>query len=438
MRIFLILLLFIGIKSYAQTNEEIASIYIKKTEANLESLKFEEALSNYNKAIKLLDTITKPKVARLGMLINYEMANYNDSKKFAKQYFTLQNNKTSEEYMSSLELYVELEEKITAIEEEKKHQEKLRLAREKELKRIDSLKKVWANKADALSFEADSIYAFNKNNSAVFAIKNKYGVVNNKGKILVKPNYGYFLDYDGYIVFTDKKEEPKSVYVFNSNTSALQKVLPIMDFNGNSTHYGKVTLPRGNGRLVMYPNNSTKTLVFDIETNKNVRIADIKNLLKSLKKNDKIDKYDDDERTVRVHKEWYSFGSHLGEGVYTLYTTESKKLYGYLITKTDAEDPVVVKATTYKNLGVFYNGKAQAVKDGKIVWVNKTCSEVSAPKNEKGVYTGDIKATKLKEGKYQFKQNGFIVKGDEKLGKIADFLRENSPEKDGTKSEETK
>lgn len=427
MRIFLIaLLLLIGVKSFAQTNQEIASIYIKKTEKSLEKLKFEEALDNYNKAVKLLDTITNPKVAKLGMVINYEMSNYKESKKFAKQYFTLSKNKTSEEYMQSLELYVELEEKITAIEEEKRHQEKLRLERERELRRIDSLKKVWADKANTLSFKANEIYTFNKSKKAVFKFEGKYGVVNDKGEILVKPTYNNFLDFDGYVVFTNKKENPTKVYIYNSNNDNLQKVPPVMDFNGNSSHFGNVTFPRGNARLVMYPNNSTQTLVFDIEAKEIVRIANLKSLLKSLRKSDKIDKYDDDERTVKVNKKWYSFGSHLGEGVYTLYNTESKTLHGYLITKTDSEDPVVVKADELQSVGVFYNGKAQAIKNGKIVWVNELCSEVNAPKDERGKYTGESKTEKLEEGKYHFKQNEFIILGGEKLGKMVDFLRENS------------
>lgn len=423
----LLLLTFICLSG--QTNDEIAGVYLKKSEENFGSLKFKEAIANYNKAIKLLDTILKPKVARLGTLINYELQNYDECRKLAKQYFNLETKKTSEEYTELLELYVDVEEKLIAIAEEKKRKEEIRLAKEKELKRIDSLKQVWATKSNLLSFKADSIYTFNKKNTAVVKVDDKFGLINDRGKIIIEPKYNNFLSNDGYILFTNKKENPTKIFCYSLQEGEGYNIQPVIDFNENATHYGTITLPRGNGRLAMYPNNSLKTLIFDIEAKKFVKIANLKVLLKALKKNDRIDKYDEDERKVRVNKKWYGFGSHLGGGVYTLYNIEGKKLYGYLITEIDSEDPVVVKANEYEKLGAFYGGKLQAIKNGKTVWVNKNIEEVKAPKNENGVYTGEIKIEKTKEGKYQFKEKGYIILGSEKLEKLADFLRKNSPNK---------
>lgn len=427
-QIFIALALMLCVTSFAQSNEQIAGVYIKKSQISLENFKFQESLDHFNKAMKYLDTITKPSVARLGMSINYEMENFYESKKYAKQFFNLEKNETSEEYQDALELYVEVEEKIVALEKAEAEEMRIRLAKEQELRRIDSLKTVWTKKSKSLTFEADSIYAFNKNNSAIFSLGGKYGVVNTQGEVTIKPDYANFLSFDGYIIFTDKLQNPTTLFVYNIENGDWQKVPPVMDFNSISSHYGKVTLPRSNGRLVMYPNNATNSMVYDIEAKKFVRIANLKDLLKSLKKNDRIDKYDDDERTVKINRKWYGFGSHLGEGVYTLYNNETKKLYGYLITKTDSEEPVVLSVAKYVNLGVFQNGKAQAFKGiNDYVWVNATGSEVSAPKSKSGEYAGNVKIEKISEGRYHFKENGFIIKGNEKLGKMGDFLRENSP-----------
>lgn len=438
-QIFTILLLLFCSTLIAQSNEEIAGVYIKKSRQSLEGLKFQESLDNFNKAVKFLDTIKKPAVAKLGMDINYEMGNFYESKKFAKQYFDLETNKASEEYQEALVAYVELEEKIVAIEEEKAHQEKLRIAREKELKRIDSLKTLWSKKSDELSFEADTIYAFNKKNMAVFGVDNKYGIVNAKGEVTIKPDYEDFLSHDGYIVFKNKKVNPTEVYTYNINSGSWEKIPPASDFNPSSTNYGVVTFPRANGRIVMYPDNSALSMVYDIESKKFVQIANLKDLLKGLKKNDKIDKYDEDDRTIRLDKVWYNFGSHIGNGVYDLYNKESKKLHGFLFTNSgDEEKGIIKKAGKVNTMGAFYDGKAQAFDNGKVIWVNKIGVEVSAPKNENGIYTGDVKIKKLDKGKYHFMINDVIIKGNEKLEKMIDFLRKNSPQNEGVNKEEAK
>ena len=62
--------------------------------------------------------------------------------------------------------------------------------------------------------------------------------------------------------------------------------MPLSEFNALSTNYGKVMLPRANGRLVTYPNNSLQPLVYDLNERKVVKIANEEELFKNLKKAD--------------------------------------------------------------------------------------------------------------------------------------------------------
>ena len=55
-----------SLSTYGQTNKEIAGVYIRKAQANYSSLKLDEASKNFERAVKLLDTITEANVARLG------------------------------------------------------------------------------------------------------------------------------------------------------------------------------------------------------------------------------------------------------------------------------------------------------------------------------------------------------------------------------------
>jgi len=179
-------------------------------------------------------------------------------------------------------------------------------------------------------------------------------------------------------------------------------------------------LPRGNGRLVCYPNNSLKTMVYDLGVKKFVRISNQKELLKTLKKTDKIDKYNKDGE-VKIHKKWYNFGGHIGGGIHPLYN-DDYSLHGFLC----AIDGRILTQSDYNYLGAFYNGKSQALKGDEVLWVNQNGTKVKPPKNESGVYTGPSKVKKVDSGKYQIMQNGFIILGDQKLEKMVDFLRKNN------------
>ena len=422
--IFALAIMLLCLSSYGQSNAEIAGVYIRKAQSNFSNLEIEDANKNFGKAIKLLDTITKSDVARLGALIKFELNEYADAKKYAKQYFTLVKNKKTETYTQILDLYVTIEEELEKIELEKQKQEKARLAREKETRRIDSLKTVWQNRSDALTLKFESIQAFNKHGVSIFQKGEFFGVINDSGIILVEPNlYKDVRNFDGYMLFLDKKENPTKIYCFDSKTKSGFLLPNIADFNTLSTHYGKVMLPRGSGRVVTYPNNSLKALVFDITTKKFVTLPNQKDILKDLRKTDKIEKYNKDNQ-VRINKVWYDFGGHVGGGIYPLYLPDYT-LFGFLC----GIDGKVLTANEYSNLGAFYNGKAHVDNGSDSFWVNQNGTKVSAAANEAGNYSGKSKLTRLENGGFQIYQEidggKFIILGDEKLEPLEEFLRKH-------------
>ncbi len=424
-----LLILFCIINStlfYAQSNDDIAKVYFKRAKEKLfTEINPKKALAQFNKALKYKDSITNYKNAWLGTHIYYELGKLNDAHKYAKQYFLLAKNKNSEEYNTFLELYITIKEEIEEKQVEEKRLEEERIRKELELKKIDSLKTVWHKKSEALSINADSIYQFNKKNIAVFEKSGNFGIIDDKGLVLIKAdeNNKAVKSFDGFILLLNKKEKPTKILCYNTSTKNSFSLPAVSDFNPLSTHYGKVMLPRGNGRLVTYPNNSLKALVYDLNERKFVNISNLKDLFKILKKADKIDKFNKNGQ-VKLHKKWYEFGGHIGGGVHPLYN-EDYTIYGYLC----SIDGTVLKSTDFANLGYFYNEKLQAIKNGETIWLNQNGSSVDAPKDESGIYTGDSKIRKLENGNYQIQQNGVIILGDKKLVKMADFLRQNSTPK---------
>jgi hypothetical protein len=408
--------------TYAQSNKDIAGVYVKRSQESLSNLEVELSLVHFNKAMKYMDTITSSKVAKLGTLIHYELRNYGDALSLAKQYFVLEKNKKTEEYTDFLDLYVNINEEYEAQLAENKRVEEERIKKEKDLKSIDSLKTIWNNKSESLSLKVDSIYTFNKKNLALFKSNKYYGVITDKGEVLVKADeYLDAVSFDGFFIFKNKEQETTKVYCFNSNDKAGFLLPSPSDFNSLSTHYGKIMLPRGNGRLVAYPNNSYEPMVYDLNVKKNVKVANKQDLFKNLKKNDVIDKYNKDDE-LKIDKVWYNFGGHLGGGIHPLYLDNNYEVNSFLC----SIDGNVLKTTSnYQYIGAFYNNKFQALKDNKTVWINQNGTKVNAPKDESGVYTAGVKVVKLANGTYQLKKDGFIVLGDEKLEKMADFLRNN-------------
>ncbi|MCF6214313.1 MAG: hypothetical protein L3J45_09860 [Flavobacteriaceae bacterium] len=407
-----------------QSNTEIAGVYLKKANKNYINLETELALINFNKAIKLLDTITKSKIARLGVLIHSELRNYKEAHKYAKQYFLLVKNKRTEDYQKVLELYVDVKDELDRQLAEEKKLEVERLAKEKEAKRLDSLELAWKNKAMAMAVKADSIYPFDKHNLALFKNGDFFGILNDMGVVLVKADeYKAAFHFDGYFILMNKSKNPTKIYTYNGTTLQGHKLPDISEFNPLSTHYGQVMLPRGNNKLIAYPNNTLKVLLYDLVTKKFVSIPNEKSLFKQLEKKKAISNYNKDGK-VKVNKRWVYFGGILGGGISPLYNADYS-LFGFLC----AIDGRLLSSSIYNYIGSFYNDKLQVLTNGEIFWVNQNGTKVTAPVDENGIYKGASKIEKSELGHYLFYQiidgKKMIVSGDKKLLNQDSFIKSN-------------
>lgn len=427
----LVSILYVSI-NYAQSNKDIANVYLKRAKEAIESsVDFESALEYFEKAMKYTDTILDRKVAILGSEIYYEIHHKQETlkeqlkyletaEKYSKQYFLLTKNNSSEEYVDATEDYVLILENKEEIINEIKREEQEELDKKLELKRIDSLKRVWKAKSEELTITADSVYSFNKNKIALFKNKSYYGIINDVGDILLPASeYEDVAFFDGFFIFKNKEKDPTKLFCFNSSTNSGFVIPAISDFNPISTHYGKVMLPRANGRLITYPNNSSTVFVYDLNNKKTVRVANEEDLLKNLKRADVIDKYNSDGE-VKVDKEWYKFGGHLGGGIHPLYSEEGYNLKGFLCS---IDGKFLNAISDYQYLGAFYNGKYQALKGTETLWVNQNGTKVPDAEDETKGYMGESKIIKTESGKYQIIQNGLIIFGSKKLEKMSDFLR---------------
>ncbi|PQJ69194.1 hypothetical protein [Polaribacter butkevichii] len=418
----------------AQSNQDIANVYIKRAKEAIEtSINYKEALVQFNKSLKFMDTITDRNVASLASLIYYENYLYQSTDKerlvflkkaesYSRQYFLLTNNKTSEEYASNLENLILIKETIEEIEIKVKKEEEERIRKEKEHKKIDSLKTIWKHKSETLSLKIDSIYAFNANNIALYTKAGNFGVIDDRGRILLEATtYQDGLNAEGFILLKNTKEEPTKIYCFNTNDKNGFLLPDVSAFNATATHYGKLMLPRGNGRLVTYPNNSSEPMVYDLNVKKIVKVSDNVELFKSLKKDDIIDKYNKDGE-VKVHKEWYLFGGDLGGKIYPLYTENMYDVHSFLCA---ASGKLLSAESGYKYIGAFYEDKSQVIKKDKVIWIDQEGAKVSAAKDAYKNYKGDSKVVKLEAGIYQILRNDVIVLGDEELEKMGEFLRKH-------------
>jgi len=420
-KLLFVLLCFVAVySSTAQSNTDIANVYIKRSQESLDNLEIEESLKHFQKAMKYMDTITSSKVARLGTFIHYELGNFEEAQIYAKQYFLIVKNKKSEEYEELLELFVNINEELEKQKKEEERLEKERLEKEKELNRIDSLKTLWKYKSASLSLKLDSIYTFNKNNLALYKANGFFGVITDRGQIVVKADtYKGAISFDSFFILKNVEENPTKLFAYNTNTNSGFVLPNVSDFNTLSTHFGKIMLPRGNGRLVTYPNNSYQPLIYDLNAKKQVRVANKQDLFKELKRNDVIDKYNKDDE-VKVNKQWYRFGGHLGGGIHPLYLEGNYNVHSFLCS---IDGTVLTAGSTYQFMGAFHNNKYQALKANQTLWVNQNGTKVTPPEDESGKYVGVSKVKKLENGKYQIMQGEFIILENEKLEKLPDFLR---------------
>lgn len=412
---------------YSQTGQEIANVYFKRAEEAMGKINYPLALKEFNKGVEVLGKIEKPKVAEMGTLIHYELKNFKKGLEYSQTFFVLSNNKSSEQYKQMLRLFVEMQDNLKEKEKEDKRKAAEKLAREKELRKIDSLKKVWNSLASKFTLEFDNLLPFDKNRVSVFKKGEYYGLIDDKGKILKKAiDHKYAVQNEGFVLFLDSEENPKRVYCYNTEKREGRELPPASRFNQFSDYYEKVMLPRGDGRVVLYPENSFVTVVYVLESKKAFEIQEdnLRDIYKDLKKNDIIEKYDRKERTVRIRKTWYTLGNFLKGGIFTLYHSEQKVLQGFLITKGDTGS-YILNTNEVDYLGNFYNGKLQGFKGTETVWIAENGEQGSKPKDEFSNYDGDTKIVNVAKGKYQLSKNGVVFLKSEKLEPLASFLKRN-------------
>ena len=139
----------------------------------------------------------------------------------------------------------------------------------------------------------------------------------------------------------------------------------------------------------------------------------------SLKKNKIIDNYNK-KGEVKINKVWYGFGNEIGGGIYPLTLRKGNQLHSFLFS---INRKVIRSASGYQYIGAFYNNTLQAIRKGKVLWINKKARRVREVKDEYENYLGYSKIVRINKGKYQIIRNGVIVKGTEELENMAEFLR---------------
>ena len=405
-----------------QTDSGISNVYIKRSEVLFHNLEMDRSLEIFNKALKYMDSVPNSRVAKLGALLHFEHEKFFEARSYAKWYFELEEDKTTEDYQNMLETYVNIQEEIDKYIAEQKALELKRLREDKEAHRLDSLNKLWTDMSKAYIIKIDSIYKFNKYNVAVYSKDGQLGIMDDVGNIIDKPqNYNHFITYDGYILMLDKQKNPEKIYVYNCNIKQGFLLPSVSAFNANSTHYGKVMLPRANGLMVTYPNNSKKAYVYNLKDKSFIETADLIDFLKMLKKNDIIEKYKDEQ--VRINKQWLTLGSHLGAGIYELYGDENR--FGFLNTS----DGKVLDANFYNYLGGFYDGNFELLEDGKQFWMDVDGIKRETNKDENGMYSGISRFVKHADGTYVILQNregkDYLILGDKALLNKVKFIEES-------------
>lgn len=432
--------LFSVVTIQAQTNREIADVYFKKAREAMAKIDYQVALVEYEKGIKRLDSVTTARVAEQGVLIYYELKEFHKARDLAKRYFDLERNKKSEIYTQMLTLYVEIEDIITErlkeekrIEEEKRKKEEEEQARQRELKRIDSLKVVWKKKSDEFSIKADTVFPFSRSKVAVYKKSGKYGLINERGKKIIEANrYDDFASNNNYAAFADKIN--RDVFYYNINSNQGFSLPKYLDYENSKNEeeseeklsYNKLMMSENNNLLIIYPGNYARTLIFDLDQQKYVEIGNLKDLLRDVRKAGKVERYNIKDRKIRIDRVWYYFGCHLGEGIFTLYEEEYETLYGFLFTKTgEGQGSRIISKETINYIAYYDNSAIKTIKNGKTLWLNSVGTEAYEPSNEETKYNGKIVITKLEGGSFQLVEDGVTILEDKKLISLKDFLLEN-------------
>ncbi|MCB0387950.1 MAG: hypothetical protein KDD23_04335 [Winogradskyella sp.] len=424
--LFITFFLLIGIFSiHSQTEQEIGSVYIKRAEESFKEGNMDEARDYFKKARQYIKEIEDSKVARIGALLSDDIGDYQKAQILTKRYFDLNPEKSTDEYLEMLELYVHIEEALEAkkIEQIKIAEEQIR--EENKQKRLDSLTNVWTQRSNMFYLNIDSIGTFNQYNIAIYKLEDHIGLMDHLGQVVIEANtYEHALDYDGYVLFMDDKIKPTRLFCYNASTKKGYQLPSITQFDPQAYDYGKVMLPRANGLLVAYPNNASNVLIFNLNTQEFQKGLDKKEYLKTLKKNDIIEKYNNDLQ-IKIEKNWYELGDALGGGIHPLYEHKTK-LYGFLNTFNGT----VYTSNYYSHFGAFCNGKFQIVENNKHLWMDVEGLKYEDNENESGAYSGASTFVKDNTGKYKIVQKvdgkNKLVYGDEQLPMLNDFLAQQS------------
>jgi hypothetical protein len=409
-----IFLFFISLfSSYSQSKDEIASVYMKRaTKAIEEESDYKKATELFEKGVSYLDSITDISMAKLGVDIYYKQLNYKLAKKYSQAYFNVAKDKKSEEYLNQLDLAVTLDE---LVEKQIAKEKRLALIKRRKLKKqrkIDSLSNLWETQSKKMSIAADTILSFDKNNYAVFVNDGRYGLLTDKGRIVIPANgYRNAIANDGYILFTNLKEEAFVMYCFDTNTGEGFLLPRPSKINNSSTNYGKIMLPRANGTLVTYPDQTAVPFVYNLKEKEIITIKDKEAFFKQLKKDDVIEKYDKEDN-IRIEKVWYNFGGILGGNMFPVYLNNEDVIHSFV---SGIDGSVFLVGSDYQYIGGFYKNCFEALYDNDRVWIDQTGNEVDAPENESGSYTGKIELVKLDNGFYHFMKDGLIVFGKKTL-----------------------
>ncbi len=409
----------------AQTDLEIGSVYIKRAEQNYLDNEMSKARENFDKAITYIKEINESRVARIGTLLSYDIKDYTKAKILAKRYFELLPEKETDEYNEMLDLYVAIDDdlKKRELDEQRKKIERIKL--EKEKRHLDSITNLWNLKSKDFLVSIDDIKAFNNYNVAIFKKTRKLGLIDDRGNVIIEANtYEHAIDHDGYILFTDDEIKPTRVFSYNLRTKVGYQLPSVTQFDEQAYDYGKIMLPRANGILVAYPTNTANVLVFDLNTKQFQSIRDKKELLKTLKKNDIIDKYNKDLQ-IKIEKNWFELGNTIGGGVHPLYN-EGKTLHGFLSTSQGK----IYTSDYYSHFGSYCDGKFEIIENGNNGWMDPEGLKFDSIPNESGSYSGNSKFVKVKPGQFKIlhKTNGkeVLILRDKSILLLEDYIEKHT------------
>lgn len=413
--------LLMSLTMMSQSGKELANVYFNKAYEAIATVDYTGAKENFLKGVKKLDTIKSKSVAQLGSLIFMELKEYNEAMKYAQQFFLLSKNKSSEMHQEMLALFVNLEEKIASKEEEKNRKIKEEKEKERLLKLTDSLKGVWNEVDLKFTLKVDAMSEFDKKGVALFLADGYYGVINDEGEVLVEADtYRAAVQNEGYFVLMDFKENPQEIYIYNSKIDKSVLVGNPNNYKESLTNYGTVTLPRVNGRIVMYSEEIKETLVYDIGKEEFITTKS-KGFLTKLEDNGKVDKFKKGKR-FKKGKKWYKLGNHLGGNVYSVYSEDKSNLKKYLF--AGGEESVLLNKSEIGLLGACYRSKLQAFdEEGNVVWYNNK-GEITDKPLLNQEYRGDTKVVKVKKG-YQLVRDGKVFLKDKQLEPFEDFVKRN-------------